>query len=748
MALVGLVKAKKKVLELDYETLDENLIDNTGTVDVTAQLQALFDRLYSEGKRVVQNSGTYYVNGTLSMKLLADSNLKGCTFLPGPNFKGNLYISQSAPLENYDASSSVVAKINGSSALSRRASSGQLDGLYNDTTLDGKYVIIDSTQEMYWSRGSIKTWRHRAVIYNRGLMSNTLRYALPAGTCNRVQALPIRLEKTYVWLPNWDMRNTPHNINIIIENCTRAEIVAGGVYNRPLQDTGNEYLIKMQNCYNVHIKGLKDRSNLAVVGGNSTSTYALVVNNCLGCVVEDMDANGIGWGSQEGESCTDTTFIRCNLSRYDFHSPFDGFTKLIDCQIGNHGVMMCGTGLLILERPHWVLETLQTPAVEVKEIALIKTRDDYGGWFDGDLVVVDAKVSGGFTAKEQAGADIYLIAGNITMANTNPAGDILPPTSPIKPTLFNNVHIRGMKFERWLDGARFTQMLYSNLSGVLYHPNVVKIEDMDYNCGGNMVFRHNTWKTTGFDAAKTANPFYTPFTHHIELNGVQAAGFAFISDVAALNPHVLMRNVKNLHGEHPRLQLHQRGSYELESCHVSGFDFSYNGTNNLSRPLGLKMLGGSIKTPVGSVPITAPVDLTHSIVFDSVDIVGDYSHTEVKAANTALAAWARCKNCNYYRIGDGAMIPHLLLWDGVASTTPTTVELYIASGSDIWTNSIFGSIETMDTFPMPRLAGTYGRQLYNSSGVAGYALSGVMRQNRFLVQSIYASSSLRKIALM
>ncbi|MFA8692982.1 hypothetical protein, partial [Escherichia coli] len=107
MALVGLVKAKKKVLELDYETLDENLIDNTGTVDVTEQLQALFDRLYSEGKRVVQNSGTYYVNGTLSMKLLMDSNLKGCTFLPGPNFKGNLYISQGAALENYDAYSSV-----------------------------------------------------------------------------------------------------------------------------------------------------------------------------------------------------------------------------------------------------------------------------------------------------------------------------------------------------------------------------------------------------------------------------------------------------------------------------------------------------------------------------------------------------------------------------------------------------------------------------------------------------------------
>lgn len=747
MALTKATKPRKGMLELDYETFDENNIDKTGTTDVSKKIEQLLIRLASQGKTIKQNDGVYYINSNIVMTLLDNFDLRGCTFLPGPNFKGNLRITQPQAPVVYGVGSDVVNKVNASTQISRRATSGQFDGLYDDTSLDGAYCVFKGSQGMYWSRGNIHTWVHRARVYNRGMMSNTLRYPLASGSCVEVKAIPVKSKFTTGYLPTFDMRNTPHTTNIIIEGLTRAHIMGGAVINRPLLDTGNEYMVKMVDCYDVKFHNMDDRSNLAVVGGASTSAYSVVVNNCLRCELEGITSDGIGWGSQEGESSTDTTFRKCDLSRYDFHSPFFGFTRVLECSVGNHAVMMCGTGLLYIEQTDWDIETLKLPAPEIQEIALVKTRDDYGGWFDGDLVIKNCRVNGGYTAREEAGNPIYLVAGTITMANTNPAGDILPAGSPIKPTLFNNITVDGLSFSRWLDGSRFTQILYTNLDGYLYHPKQVILRDVDYNCGGPMVFRNNSWKVTGYNGTDVTSPFYKDFTNTIELDNVSAAGFAFISDRAEHNVKVVMRNIMNRNGEPPRIQLHQRGSYELYDSQVSGFDMSY-GSALLSRALGLKMVGGSVVTKEGTAPITVPTGLSHSIIFQGTDLVGDYSHTAVTDNNLELAAWVKCVGCNFYRKSDGALIPHLLLWSGTASITPTTVSLPVASGNTVWTNSIFNSIETMDTFPLPRVAGTVGRNLYNSGGVAGYGLSGVMRQNRFLIQSIYGLSSLRSLGIM
>lgn len=83
MALTNATKPRKGMLELDYETFDENNIDKTGTTDVSKEIEQLLIRLASQGKTVKQNDGVYYINSNIVMTLLDNFDLRGCTFLPG-----------------------------------------------------------------------------------------------------------------------------------------------------------------------------------------------------------------------------------------------------------------------------------------------------------------------------------------------------------------------------------------------------------------------------------------------------------------------------------------------------------------------------------------------------------------------------------------------------------------------------------------------------------------------------------------
>ncbi|WP_426758917.1 hypothetical protein, partial [Klebsiella variicola] len=86
---------------------------------------------------------------------------------------------------------------------------------------------------------------------------------------------------------------------------------------------------------------------------------------------------------------------------------------------------------------------------------MIKTRDDIGGWFDGDIYIENSIVSGGFTYNDNNAIPSYFIAGMINISSTNPGGDTLPPGSPVVPRLFRDITIKGFKHLRRYTGERY-----------------------------------------------------------------------------------------------------------------------------------------------------------------------------------------------------------------------------------------------------------------------------------------------------
>lgn len=736
-------------------------LDRTGATNMLPQINAIIEAAKDKGIYKITDTSppgsVYRIDGSQDLVFYGHTEFGDAKFHFAKTWKGQVVLKDPAnEIITYDSSTSagaaLLAKINGSSSQSRLAQSLQIDGLVDDTTLNSCMCIFDSGIPAYYSRGVVKNYEHIGLISTRGLISDALYYSL-TGMISSVRALRIKPNTTIVKLPMLDFTDRPHAISVLMQGCSRYEVWGPNVSDRNLTDTGSEYVLSMHDCFDCEIRwGYDVHPNVSFNGEGSTSlvsSYTLNFNYCLDCKFINQRSMGFGWGSTAGEVCSNTTFIFCKLNRIDFHNPMQGTTKIIDCDMGNNGISMCAMGRIEMIRPHWKLETLNAPYTPT-EITLIKSRDDIGGFVDGDIYIENAVVSGGFTYNDNNSIATYLIGGMINLASTNPGGTTtLPKGSPVVPRLFRDITIKGMKHLRRYSTDRYTRFIYSNLPQYLKHPESITLDDFDYFCDQPLVFGFGNWLDTYYTDDTTSSPMAVDVTCHITINRGAFAGLSFAGTGNKQNLSVKLNQVRDLRYGKKGVAVvaNTRGVYEISDTDVTSLSTVFN-SSQPTVPNIIKLNGGTFRVFDNSVmPMTANDSVYHDVSASNVNFLGDFSASTVTATNLNLAKWFRLMGCSYQTVS-GSRVPYLLLYTGNVGTVETTIGIPVRSGNAMLTQSIYNSLITTDTFQISNMSGNLSRKLYNGLD-GGYFFNISITGNRALINTAKASETalLRQILL-
>lgn len=736
-------------------------LDRTGSTNMLPQINAIIEAAKDKGIYKITDTSppgsVYRIDGNQDLVFYGHAEFGDAKFHFAKTWKGQVVLKDPAnEIITYDSSTSagaaLLAKINGSSSQSRLAQSLQIDGLVDDTTLNSCMCIFDSGIPAYYSRGVVKNYEHMGLISTRGLISDALYYSL-TGMISSVRALRIKPNTTIVKLPMLDFTDRPHAISVLMQGCSRYEVWGPNVSDRNLTDTGSEYVLSMHDCFDCEIRwGYDVHPNVSFNGEGSTSlvsSYTLNFNYCLDCKFINQRSMGFGWGSTAGEVCSNTTFIFCKLNRIDFHNPMQGTTKIIDCDMGNNGISMCAMGRIEMIRPHWKLETLNAPYTPT-EVTLIKSRDDIGGFVDGDIYIENAVVSGGFTYNDNNSIATYLIGGMINLASTNPGGTTtLPEGSPVVPRLFRDITIKGMKHLRRYSTDRYTRFIYSNLPQYLKHPESITLDDFDYFCDQPLVFGFGNWLDTYYTDDTTSSPMVVDVTCHITINRGAFSGLSFAGTGNKQNLSVKLNQVRDLRYGKKGVAVvaNTRGVYEISDTDVTSLSTVFN-SSQPTVPNIIKLNGGTFRVLDNSVmPMTANDAVYHDVSASNVTFLGDFSASTVTATNLNLAKWFRLAGCSY-QTTSGSRVPYLLLYTGNVGTVETTIGIPVRSGNAMLTQSIYNSLITTDTFQISNMSGNLSRKLYNGAD-GGYLLNISITGNRALINTAKASETalLRQILL-
>lgn len=736
-------------------------LDRTGSTNMVSQINAIIESAKEKGFYTVKDTSppgsVYLIDGPQDLVFYGHVDFGDSKFKFAKNWTGQIVLKDpDNEIITYDSSTTegaaLLAKINGSSSQSKLAQSLQIDGLVDDTTLNNCLCIFDSGIPAYYSRGVIKKYEHISLISTRGLLSDALYYSF-TGTVSSVRALRIKPNTTIVKLPMLDFTDRPHAISVLMHGCSRYEVWGPNVSDRNLTDTGSEYVLSMHDCFDCEVKwGYDVHPNVSFNGEGSTSlvsSYTLNFNYCLDCKFINQHSMGFGWGTTAGEVCSNTSFIFCKLNRIDFHNPMQGTTKIIDCDIGNNGISMCAMGRIEMIRPHWKLETLNAPYTPT-EVTLIKSRDDIGGFVDGDIYIENAVVSGGFTYNDNNSIPTYFIGGMINLSSTNPGGTTtLPDGSPVVPRLFRDITIKGMKHLRRYSTDRYTRFIYSNLPQYLKHPESITLDDFDYFCDQPLVFGFGNWLDTYYTDDTTSSPLAVDVTSHITINRGAFAGLSFAGTGNKQNISVKLNQVRDLRYGKKGVAVvaNTRGTYEITDTDVTSLSAVF-GSSQPTVANVIKLNGGTFKVFDSSVmPMTANDSVYHDISATNVIFLGDYSASSITATNLNLAKWFRISGCSFQNM-TGSKVPYLLLFTGNVGPTPVSIGIPVRSGNPMVTQSIYNSLSTTDTFNISNMSGNLSRKLYNGAD-GGYFFNISTTGNRATINNATASAAalLRQIAI-
>ena len=184
-------------------------------------------------------------------------------------------------------------------------------------------------------------------------------------------------------------------------------------------------------------------------------SYNLNIFGGADIIVDNMNAL-TGWGATGTNHINGIKYINCVLNRIDAHS--GGHNVFAEnCDLHESG-MVYG----------WGGGVLSVKNCRLNRCAAIATRGDYGGQFFGDLVVADCEATNNFTAT--------LIVVDL---EANPLGASTPVHAPRTITL-TNVTRSAQTSTTGTTEFLPVRIRVKNATSVVYTPNLIKIENINY----------------------------------------------------------------------------------------------------------------------------------------------------------------------------------------------------------------------------------------------------------------------------
>lgn len=684
------------------------------TNDAPAIAKAL-NYAYSNNLDVRQSDGTFLLDGDtyLDIKSL-NVDLTGCVLKPSATWKGQITISQPEIPVTYGVGSAPVNGVNASTGNSRGIGSNYLDGLASNTDLDGCFIQLSTSQPMFIFRDTAYTRVDFNRVYNRGNLENPLKYAL-GNNATSIKALKIRKDVQTIKGLTIDESLTRNYRIIYINQASRVRLINTSFINRPLTQNFSDSRLEIYESYDVIVDGLFAPSVAdSFTGTGDIYSYTIGLGNSMNVTIKNATANGEGWGATGSNNCANVRFERCDLSRIDFHMPFQNYLKINDCNIGRSGVLVTGIGDL------YVTNSTFNSSPDMPG-NIIATRSDAGGYFDGDLYMENIKLTGLRNG----------VPGNGIINAAVTAGQGPSSGSPISPTLFNNITLKDIKVYPGSVSTYPGTLITVGRDNVLYFPKKIVIDGLDFgslpkSAGVGLNIDFSRFKALYSDMSNSENAVTGRYTTDILINDVCAPVFSVTSASFRHNPRVVASNVRHgVPGEaYTMFETNQRGSYELTDCKFERIRAYYGGDPN--GPVSIKMKGGKLWS---ASPTLSPIDgaTVHDITLDNVQIVGAFlsQNQTTFPVTRGLISRALVRNCEFWDV-TGVKQPKLPFATVESTSTTMTVPFKVGQQFVIATGFTAGSTYTLTN---ARASGDSGARQNFNIGVAGnliltYTVSG------------------------
>ncbi|MGF7481549.1 hypothetical protein [Providencia sp. SP181] len=411
---------------VNWVTLEQFGADPTGVNNSLAQIQDAFEFANEHGFSVIQNSGVFSISGDGDITINTNTDFNGAIFRP-ENWNGSFSIKRKNNWETHDASSLIVKKIKESGVIGKGGNF--IHSLVNEDLLNDSFIMINSSQPMYYYRNNIRYRKELNQVLYGGQLLCPMYYSLDTGTITSV--LSLKLEKTFIDVSGLSIDESKQNTGVAfvkIANSSKINLNKISFHSRGEYKSNPSERISVSRCAYVFIDGVlcSDVSIASPAG----STYTIYMGESLDININKMTSEGYGWGAVGANEVRRSSFNNSSLSRIDFHNPSMEYLKISNTNIGNWGLLLSCMGDVYLDNVKFIQRDAYNNS------GFIRGRDDAGGFCDGNLYAKNVTVEGFY----------YPNAANrglISSSSTNNVKE-LPAGSPLSLSMFNEVNITNL----------------------------------------------------------------------------------------------------------------------------------------------------------------------------------------------------------------------------------------------------------------------------------------------------------------
>ncbi|WP_165500951.1 hypothetical protein [Lelliottia amnigena] len=339
------------------------------------------------------------------------------------NYTGTINLTSPTAKVDYLPGSSVVTALQTEATLTGQYFSGWL----NTTEVDDSYVLIETNIPFYNYLGTIynRTDMHHSTRY--GVMADSLRFSLLTSTITKVTVY--KNEKKNTFFKNLNLKTGAQTqSSIFIIRSSRLIIENVFIDSSNVQLTSQTTTFNMNDSFDIKFRNVKSKW---VNNTTLTGAYIFAGFRCCNVTFEDCGAEGTGWGAVGTSLCKNVKYIDCRLSRIDSHHPFIDRLDIVRGTVGSWGITASAIGDMYIDGTVFEIDNL--PKQE-EQVAIIKSRTDVGGLFDGDIYLRD------ITVKNFSSSTEFL------MAQLNSTGGV-PVGSPVTYRFCRNINVDGINIQ-------------------------------------------------------------------------------------------------------------------------------------------------------------------------------------------------------------------------------------------------------------------------------------------------------------
>lgn len=346
------------------------------------------------------------------------------------NFTGKIRIdnpTELLPTTLSSASPEIVAlKTNGS-----LIQGGLIAAWATNSNLQNLYLEIFTNVDFYTYRNVTYKKVERTRLFRMGALADDFQYPIDPSTITSINIYPVPDKVTYFENGTFVQRTNPKDLFVL----TRNRMTVKNLYfsHDGGQVTTGMIWLNCNNFFDLTIDnvGVPFGQYYLSNASDPTSvlaTYVFRMGDAYGLTLKNIQGDGIEWGVIGTDEVTNCEIYNCKLSRYDSHRPARGFIRVRDSHISGRGMSLQGAGCDVNISSTIFLNNSVNYAFNGLP-AIVNTRGDAGGFFDGNIVFDNCTFVNNLTS------EIHVVG--LTYGPDYSQG--LPAGSPITQVGFRNI---------------------------------------------------------------------------------------------------------------------------------------------------------------------------------------------------------------------------------------------------------------------------------------------------------------------